>query len=91
MKAPLILAAILSATPALAQTPQCGPKADVLKMIAEKYGESPIFDGATRSSQVIVTVNSDTGTWSVLSLNAELACLRASGLSFTTMPVKPNI
>lgn len=81
----------IASSMAKAQAQQCGPREDVLKLIAEKYGESPIFDGLTQTSNILVTVNSGTGTWSVLTLQGELACLRASGLSFKTMPVKPNI
>lgn len=69
----------------------CGPAAAAMESLATKYGETMIFSGDTgNGSQIVVTVNSDTGTWSVLTLQSGMACLRASGQSFTSAPVKPN-
>lgn len=85
----IVILGILS-TVAKAAT-QCAPEVAVLEGLATKFGETPIFSGATESdSRIVMTVNPDTGTWTALTLQGGLACIRASGLSFSTMPVKPN-
>lgn len=72
-------------------TVQCAPESAVLEGLASKFGETPIFSGPTESgSRIVITVNSAKGTWTALTLQGGLACIRASGLSFSTMPGKPN-
>lgn len=68
----------------------CGPEAAMMVSLATKYGEAPIFSGDTGDSRIVMTVNSSTGTWTALALQGGLACIRAAGRSFVTMPLKPN-
>lgn len=89
----ILVIVILGVASSIARAnPQCGPEADVMAALVTKYGEAPIFSGDTDStSRIVITVNSDTGTWTVLTLQSGVACFRAAGRSFATMPVKPNI
>lgn len=75
-----VLAAFLMPAPAYAQA-ACAPRADLLAMLREKYGETRAHAAATNSGALVeVTVNEADQTWSlVLTRPDGWACLVAAG------------
>lgn len=60
----------------------CGPIEDVLKTIANEYKEKPIWGSKMEDSRIVLTVNDDTKTWSILQFNDKVACMIDSGAGF---------
>ena len=62
-----VVLCILIGFPALAQAPQCGPRADLVTGMSEKYGEAAVFRGLNTHGIFEVWLNKETGTWTVIS------------------------
>lgn len=75
-----LVALMLSTAPAPAQQQVCGPLADVLKRLEQKFKEFVVMEGLAPNGRVIVT-RADGGSWSVVSVQKEsdIACLMATG------------
>ena len=72
----------LAAQPAAA-APRCGPRAEVLEMLAERYEETRRGIGISGPTQVLEVFASTTGTWTVLVTDPDgNTCLVASGQSW---------
>ncbi len=59
---------------------QCGSYPDMVSQLIERFGESPLpitFIGAQGVLQFYA--NKETGSWTVLRIRGEAACLMASG------------
>jgi len=69
---------------AQAQTqPQCGPRAAVVKTLAEKYAETRRSIGIAANNTVMEVYAADTGTWTITVTTPQgLTCLVASGQGF---------
>ena len=81
----LALALMCLATPAFAQgQPQCGPRAKVLALLAEKYGEVRRSIGISANNMVVETFASDaTGSWSIIFTRPDgVTCFVASGRGY---------
>ena len=83
----MIRASILAACfamPAAAQAPQCAPRAEVLALLAETYGESPRAVGIAGEASIMeVFASAASGTWTVtITLADGRMCLVASGSNF---------
>lgn len=93
MKAILTAAiAVAFAMPAFAQT-QCGPRAEVLQALEEKYGETRQVYGITTGGTALTEVfaNTETGTWSILvTMPGGDSCLVADGGSFSRVDGAPT-
>jgi hypothetical protein len=88
----LILLSVLligaSAGGAMAQ-PQCGPVKDVQAALVEKWHEQLAGSGTARGeTAVTLTVNPDTGSWTIFGIMNNTACLIASGQDWTVHEVK---
>ena len=84
-------AALLALTLAAAAEPKCAPAALLSEGLASSWGETPFAAGvsgeAPHISAMILTVNPDTGTWTILeSLPDGTACIRGSGTAFRAVP-----
>ena len=81
--ATLGLATLLSAALPASAAPRCGPRADVLDMLAEKYDETRRGVGISGPTQVLEVFASVKGTWTVVVTDpAGRTCLVASGRSW---------
>lgn len=89
MKA-LIAALTLAATPALSQS-QCAGYADVAAGLSSQFGEEIIAQGGMDGGAKMETwANKSTGSWTVIVIRDDVACLAASGSTFTVKQAKPN-
>lgn len=62
----------------------CDNTVDIFSMLEKEYNEKIIFsgnpDGATeKGSVIVVTENSQTGTWTIVQFNSKFACVIAIG------------
>ena len=76
-----ILGAIiaLGSTPASAQS-SCGPREQLVKMLADQYKEDPVGMGLAQLGQVIEVFASANGSWTmVMTMPDGKACLIAAG------------
>lgn len=72
---------------ARAQLPACAPTEEYLDFLADRFGEVPAFIATTSAGVVTVTVNDDTGTWSMLlQRRAEVVCMVSSGERWAPAP-----
>lgn len=80
LKIAAALAAIHAAWPAAAQAP-CAPHADVVALLAERWGEARIGIGLGASGHAFELYAAEaTGTWTIVVTDpAGRACLLASG------------
>ncbi|MEM8825260.1 MAG: hypothetical protein AAGF30_16760 [Pseudomonadota bacterium] len=76
-----IVLAVLFATPALAQTPNCGPRPAVVEALSGSYAETFSGGGIQNDEAVFeVWVSPETGTWTILRTNAAgISCIMAAG------------
>jgi len=85
IRTPLILFAILGAIIALGSTPasaqsSCGPREQLVKMLADQYKEDPVGMGLAQPGQVIEVFASSNGSWTmVMTMPDGKACLIAAG------------
>jgi hypothetical protein len=79
----------LPAAPAGAQM-VCGKRADILRQLSEKYGETRRSMGLAQGQGVVELYASDeTGSWTILMTNPQgVACMMAAGQAFQIEPVK---
>ncbi|MBL4767847.1 MAG: hypothetical protein JKY94_09055 [Rhodobacteraceae bacterium] len=78
--------AVCLAVPASAQS-NCGPTAILTAKLADKFGETPIFNGLTNKGLVSVWINPETGSWSALFTNPNgSSCLVSSGKNGEFIP-----
>jgi len=78
----------LSSTPSVAQT-ACGKRADVIRQLDEKYGETRRSLGLAQGRGVVeVYASEETGSWTILLTNPQgTSCLIAVGEAFQIYPV----
>jgi hypothetical protein len=66
-------------TPAAAQS-SCGPREQLVKLLADQYKEDPVGIGLAQPGQVLEVFASSNGTWSmVMTMPDGKACLIAAG------------
>ena len=72
---------------AAAQPQQCGARAQILEVLAERYGESRQSIGLTSQGAVVETfASAETGTWTItVTFPQGKMCLIASGQAFETL------
>ena len=86
--------AVLIATPAVAQEPQCGPHANVAAVLADTYGESRIgFGMEARGGLVEFYADPLDGSWTILVVGPEgQACIASEGQAWTVeAPAKKGV
>jgi hypothetical protein len=71
-------------TAAQAQGTQCAPHAQVRTYLADQYHEDVIWVGlAPRNTQLALYVADDGGTWTMIAVTGEQACMIASGTGWS--------
>ncbi|MBQ0823049.1 hypothetical protein KBI52_22940 [Microvirga sp. HBU67558] len=69
----------LGGTPASAQT-SCGPREQLVKLLADQYKEGPVGIGLAQPGQVLEVFASSNGTWTmVMTMPDGKACMIAAG------------
>ncbi len=59
---------------------KCGPRADLVKMLGDKYHEVPVAIGMVNSQLVMEAFASDAGTWTIFMTNAnKISCMVSAG------------
>jgi hypothetical protein len=72
--------AVLSPASAQEGGPKCGPRADLVKVLTDKYHEVPIAIGMVDDKLIMETFASNTGTWTMFFTNAEgTSCMVSAG------------
>ncbi len=86
--AALIAAGLLMLPPGAAQAAQCGQRDQVLRLLAETYGETLQGSGQGANRTVMeVYASAETGTWTILvSDTSGRTCLAASGGGYKAAP-----
>ena len=64
---------------------ECTAADTAFKNIREQFKEQPyiLFKQDNIKSDIVLTVNEETSTWSLIEFNKDMACLLGSGTSFT--------
>lgn len=78
----LVIAVLLIAgtVMAFAQPRNCGPLPNMLRWLAERYQEFPVFTGrGAQPGQRIVVTRAGTGTWTVIAITGDFACIMGAG------------
>lgn len=83
--------ALLAPSEAAAQA-SCGPRDQLVKLLAERYKEDPVGIGLTQPGQVLEVFASQGGTWSMLMTMPDgKTCLIAAGENWEmTTKIKGN-
>lgn len=94
MRLLILAAAMLAAVllPSIAFATTCIRAEGILAHLADAFGEQPAFTAITAGGTVTVTVNSDTGSWTmVASPSPEILCMIAMGHGWraTEVPTAP--
>ena len=70
-----------------AQQSRCLPFKLWLDTLDSKYGERPAYIGSMGTNVMTITVNPETGTWTVLMQpNADVSCIMAAGKNWIDAP-----
>lgn len=78
---------VLFGRPAAAQAPPCAPRALMLSILANSWGERTVAVGVTVRDQLIeVTAAADGGTWTILVSQPDgLSCVAAAGSNWRSL------
>lgn len=78
---------VLAAQQVQAQTPNCAPRPEVLRRLAETYGETRRGIGMAQQGAVMeVFASDDTGSWTItVTLPNGLTCLVAAGEAYEVL------
>jgi hypothetical protein len=84
-----VVGIVLPAAPAEAQM-VCGKRADMVRQLGEKYGETRRSMGLAEGQGVVeLYASEETGTWTILMTSPQgTACMMAAGQAFQIEPVK---
>ena len=75
---------------ALAQS-NCGPRADVLGQLGQRYKEYPHANGIINERALIEVYVSHKGTWTIVTTNDRgISCIMAAGQDWIIMPEPPK-
>ena len=85
-----VLSVAFLTTPALAQMDGCMPERQWLASLETDYGEVRTYQGMSNDKPVLVTVNADTGSWTMLFMpQPGMLCILAGGEDWTNLPAQP--
>lgn len=63
----------------------CENTTTIITALASKYGEKPVFAGVgtedDQGTNIVLVLNKDTGTWTLLQMRNDVACFLATGES----------
>lgn len=87
----LILAALVAATPAVAQ--ECAPIDIMAEALTSRFGEAVVAEGIAGNGELVqLWANPDTRTWTlVVVMPAGISCMVASGTDYSETAPEPNV
>lgn len=87
----LALAALVAATPAIAQ--ECIPTVDAYLSLSQNYGEQRLYIAVLPDGRVVeMWGNPDTETWSMMiTLPEGISCALGSGVGYIVNKPEPNV
>jgi hypothetical protein len=62
----------------------CDTAQNMFRALEQRYKEVPIFIADTKETKVVLAVNLETATWTMLETDGESACALAFGQGFKT-------
>lgn len=68
----------------ITKTLPCDTAQNMFKALDQRYKETPILVMDSKETKIIVTVNLETATWTVLETDGENACALSFGQGFKT-------
>ena len=81
----IVLMTALAATPVMAQQQPCAPHEDVVRHLAEQYGEGRRFIALDAAGSVVEVFASDGGSWTItVTAPGGPTCFVAAGDAFQT-------
>lgn len=86
-----VAAALLALVPQVALALACGPRAEMINVLAGKYGEQPVSVATSGPNAVQVYANLQSGSWTVVMFMAarpDVACVIAGGEDFDLLPIE---
>ena len=91
MRAILIFALVaVFSYPANAQS-VCGPRAELVSKLSQKYSESPVAVGEESRGSVLEVLVSPSGSWTILrTMPNGVSCLLAAGENWETIAYSPK-
>lgn len=77
----LLLPAVAVSQPVTVEKPVvCDtPKIVIETLTGKEYKEQPFWAGVDENSRYVMLVNEDTGTWSIVQFNKNIACILGTG------------
>lgn len=63
----------------------CDQADKMIEELTKKYKEKPLWFGDAQNSQVVVLLNLESKTWTVLQFNDKVACILESGEGFSAI------
>jgi hypothetical protein len=63
----------------------CDSASLILQIIKDRYQERPIWVGSQNKGIIMLTVNQNTKSWTMLEIYDEVACILGTGNQFTAM------
>lgn len=90
---PVTLAAIATASPALAQQPLCTDRNEVLSQLSNQYSEAPVAMGVANNGGVVEILSSQAGTsWTIiLTMPNGVTCMIAAGENWESLPARARM
>lgn len=86
----ILLALVLAISPAFAQSaPQCGPYLAVIEGLAARYGEDVVWSELRPDGSQVVITAAEGGSWTVLLVEGDRACIATFGDEASSGPVRP--
>lgn len=87
-RATLVVAALIAATPALADGPVCTDRHTVLSHLSQEYSETPVAMGVANNGGVIEILSSKSGkSWTIiLTMPNGVSCMIAAGENWEDLP-----
>lgn len=87
------IAAVLLATAAPAEAQECAPRADMIRTLAERFGEQPVAIGMVGEDRVMELFVGPDGSWSLTATAfadaAPVSCFVGAGQNWTMTNLPP--
>jgi hypothetical protein len=76
----LLLPALAHAQPVTVEKPViCDTPKIIIESLSGSHREQPFWSGSDQKSRYVIMVNEDTGSWSIVQFNKNIACILGTG------------
>lgn len=88
----LLLPALAYAQPVTVEKPViCDTPKKVIESLTGTHQEKPFWIGNDGKSRYVMLVNEDTGTWSIVQFNNNIACILGTGINHKQVFLGPGV